>query len=162
VLKVFVSIRKVTSSNWMPVENSLPVVGHEISSTPMFKNPYWQLAGTFQEGHNASDSTCRRLARMRRWQSFAVEDGPNPRSKFLIGERLADHLQSGVEPTLMNDGVSGVPGRKQHLQSTASSRSNGSNQSGTLYAPITVVAYFGYLLIPGISPSSTVRSTEGA
>jgi hypothetical protein len=62
VLKALVSIRKVTSSNWMPVENSLPVAEHEISSTPMFKNPYWQLAGTFQEGPSASDSACR-LAR---------------------------------------------------------------------------------------------------
>jgi hypothetical protein len=60
------------------------------------------------------------IARIRRlWATYiigvsTIQQRSNFRTQFAKGERLADHMQTGVEPVVVYDGVARIACREQH------------------------------------------------
>jgi hypothetical protein len=45
-----------------------------------------------------------------------IEQIAYPRGEALLCDRLLDHRDAGIEPTLVDDGVSGITRREQNLE----------------------------------------------
>src|SRR5580704_3197037 len=76
------------------------------------------VAGSIAAGSVAGNRPRETMARPCRGSGrFGVKHPAHRHGELLIGERLLNEIDTGIETALMHDGVARISGHEQHLQS---------------------------------------------